>query len=276
MIGALVIVFREVIEAGLIVGIVLAATRGVVGRGRWVVLGLGAGLAGAALVAVFANWIAQLFEGAGQELLNAAVLIVAVAMLAWHNAWMASHGREMAAEMRAVGHAVTSGSRPLAALAIVVGVAILREGSEVVLFLYGTMVDGASGSATLAGGLFGLAAGAAVSAVSYAGLLTIPARHLFAVTSALIVLVAAGLAAQAAQSLASAGVIDALDRRLWDSSGWLVEDSVAGRVLHTLVGYTDRPTELQAMAYVGTILLMVVLMRLVAPTRRAPTPALVR
>lgn len=275
MIGALIIVFREVIEAGLIVGIVLAATRGVIGRGRWVTLGLVTGLAGAALVAVFANAISQLFEGAGQELLNAAVLIVAVLMLAWHNAWMARHGREMAAEMRAVGHAVTSGTRPLGALAIVVGVAVLREGSEVVLFLYGIMADGASGSATFAGGVFGLAAGAIVSAVSYAGLLTIPARHLFAVTGGLIVLVAAGLAAQAAQSLASAGIVEMLDRRLWDTSGWLAEDSVAGRVLHTLVGYTDRPTELQAMAYVATILAMIVLMRLAAPTRREPTPALV-
>lgn len=276
MIGALVIVFREVIEAGLIVGIVLAATRGVVGRGRWVALGLGAGLAGAALVAVFADAIAQLFRGAGQELLNAAVLIVAVAMLAWHNAWMARHGRETAAETRAGGHAVASGSLPLAALAIVVGVAMLRHGSAVMLFLYGSLVDGAPGSAVLAGGAFGLAALAIVSASSYAGLLAIAGRHLVAVASGLIVLVAAGLAAQAAQSLASAGVVDALDRRLWDTSGWLAEDSLAGRVLHTLVGYMDRPTELDAMALVGAILAMVVLMRAAAPTLRQPMPALVR
>lgn len=272
VVGMLLTVFRELIGAGLIVGIVLTATRGIVGRGRWIALGLGAGLAGAALVAVFADEIARLVRGAGQELLNAALLIVAVAMLVRHNAWAARHAHGVPA----VGHARGARARPPVALAVVVAVAVMRDGSAAALFLYGTMTDGASGSATLAGGLFGLAAGAAVSAVGYAALLIVPARHRLAVTSALIVLVAAGFAAQAAQSLASAGLVDMLDRRLWDSSGWLAEDGLAGRVLRTLVGYTDRPTELDAMAYVGTILAMVVLMRAAAPTRREPMPALVR
>src|SRR5659263_154519 len=64
MLGALIIVFREVIEAGLIVGIVMAATRGVAGRGRWVSFGIGAGVLGAAVVAIFAGAISQAFEGA--------------------------------------------------------------------------------------------------------------------------------------------------------------------------------------------------------------------
>jgi high-affinity iron transporter len=55
MLGALIIVFREVIEAGLIVGIVMAATQGVTGRGRWVAIGISAGVLGAAVVAAFAG-----------------------------------------------------------------------------------------------------------------------------------------------------------------------------------------------------------------------------
>src|SRR5262249_62370539 len=113
MLGALVIVFREVIEAGLIIGIVLAATRGVAGRGNWVAAGVAAGALGAGVVALFAEAIANAFEGAGQELLNAAVLGAAVVMLMWHTAWMARHGREMAAAMAAVGPAVTAGKRPV-------------------------------------------------------------------------------------------------------------------------------------------------------------------
>src|SRR5205809_4998446 len=81
MFGALIIVFREVIEAGLIIGIVLAATRGVSGRGRWVSAGVLAGALGAGIVALFAEAIANAFEGAGQELFNAGVLSAAVAML---------------------------------------------------------------------------------------------------------------------------------------------------------------------------------------------------
>ena len=147
MLGALIIVFREVIEAGLIVGIVMAATRGVPDRSRWIMIGIGAGVLGAAIVAMFAGVISEAFQGAGQELFNASVLGVAVIMLMWHNAWMARHGREIADEMRRVGTAVSEGAKPLTALAIVVGLAVLREGSEVVLFLYGIMASGTSGSA---------------------------------------------------------------------------------------------------------------------------------
>ena len=103
MLGAFVIVLREVIEAGLIVGIVLAATRGVAARGWWVALGVGAGLAGAGVVGLFAGAISGLFDGYGQELFNAAILLTAVVMLAWHNAWMAKHGRELASEVKGVG-----------------------------------------------------------------------------------------------------------------------------------------------------------------------------
>jgi high-affinity iron transporter len=92
MFGALIIVFREVIEAGLIIGIVLAATRGVSGRGHWVLTGVLAGTLGAGIVALFAEAIANAFEGAGQELFNASVLGAAVVMLMSHTAWMARHG----------------------------------------------------------------------------------------------------------------------------------------------------------------------------------------
>ena len=113
MLASLVIVFREAIEAGLIVGIVLAATRGVSGRGRWIAGGVLVGLLGACVVAAFADELGALFAGSGQELFNAAILILAVGMLTWHNAWMSSHGRELAAEVRAVGEAVAGGQRPM-------------------------------------------------------------------------------------------------------------------------------------------------------------------
>src|SRR6184192_3330470 len=240
MFGALIIVFREVIEAGLIIGIVLAATRGVNGRGRWVATGILAGTLAAGIVALFAEAIANAFEGSGQELLNACVLGTAVVMLMWHAAWMSRHGREMAVELAAVGAAVTAGKRPMTALAVVVALAVLREGAEVVLFLYGILAAGTSSGSLLLGGALGLAAGAAFTALTYYGLVSIPARHIFTVTTVLIALLAAGMAAQAVQFLDAAGTIDVLGQRLWDSSGWLPQDSIVGRLLHTLVGYTDR------------------------------------
>src|ERR1043166_8145554 len=94
MLSALLIVFREVIEAGLIVGIVLAATKGVPRRGLAISGGVSGGVAGALLVAVFAGELASLFQGSGQELFNATILLLAGAMLTWPNVWMGSHRTE--------------------------------------------------------------------------------------------------------------------------------------------------------------------------------------
>ena len=273
MLGALVIVFREVIEAGLIVGIVMAATRGVPARGRWISFGILGGLIGAGLVAVFAGAISQAFEGAGQELFNASVLGIAVVMLMWHNAWMARHGREIAEEMRTIGSAVSEGAKPLTALAVVVGLAVLREGSEVVLFLYGIFASGTSASSLLTGGLLGIAAGAAFTGLTYYGLLAIPNRYIFSVTSWLIALLAAGMAAQAVQFLNNAGVLIALDRTVWDTSWLLSDGSLFGKLLHTLIGYTERPTEMQLMTYIATLFAMFLLMRLARPAPRERVPA---
>jgi high-affinity iron transporter len=273
MLGALIIVFREVIEAGLIVGIVMAATRGVVGRGRWISIGVGGGIIGATIVAMFAGVISDAFQGAGQELFNASILGVAVVMLMWHNAWMARHGREIADEMRRIGNAVSEGAKPLTALAVVVGLAVLREGSEVVLFLYGIMASGTSGSALLVGGLLGIAGGAAFTALTYLGLLAIPNRYIFLVTSWLIALLAAGMAAQAVQFLNNAGVVVALDRTLWDTSWLLSEKSIFGRLLHTLIGYIDQPTEMQLLVYIATLFAMFLLMRIARYSPRPRVPA---
>ena len=263
MLSALLIVFREMIEAGLIVGIVLAATQGVPRRGRAVSTGVLGGVLGASLVAAFAGELAALFQGNGQELFNASILLLAVTMLTWHNVWIASHGREMARELKAAGHEVLTGKRTLAALGVVVGIAVLREGSEVVLFLYGIAAQGGtSNAALLLGGGLGLLAGAAVSALMYFGLLTIPAGRLFQVTSSLITLLAAGMAAQAILILQNGGYINVMTDTIWDTSWLLKEDSIPGRLLHTLVGYVQAPDGAQILAYLATIAAILVLTRL--------------
>ena len=257
MLGALIIVFREVIEAGIIVGILLAVTKGVPGRGRWVAAGVGAGIAGAALLAVFADQISNALAGIGQEFFNASVLAIAVVMLAWHNIWMARHGRQLAAQMKEVGEEVAKGSRSLAAVAIVVAVAVLREGSEIVLFLYGLVIAGGSSAwGLVAGGLIGLLLGCGVTALTFLGLVRIPGRYLFGVTTFLITFLAAGLAAQSVVFLQQAGVVTVLDGTVWDTSAILSDTSLLGRVLHTLIGYTDQPSGLQVLVYALTLIMI--------------------
>lgn len=274
MLASLLIVFREILEAGLIVGIVLAATEGVRGRGLWVAGGVTAGVLGAALVAAFASAISAALSGMGQELFTVGILCLAVLMLSWHIIWMAKHGREMAIEMKSAGAAVRGGEKSLLALAIVVAVAVLREGSEVVLFLYGIAVSSNEGPVPLlVGGVAGLALGALVSWLLYRGLIIIPMRHLFSVTNGLVALLAAGMAGQAAAVLANLDLIPTWGDAVWDSSAVLAEDSMVGRALHALVGYSERPFGIQLVAYAATLVVLVALSRVIGKAAPAPTRA---
>ena len=261
MLATLLLVFREVLEAALIVSIVAAATRGVARRGSWIGAGLGLGVAGAVLVAVFAGLIADTMSGMGQEWFNAAVLLAAVVMIGWHVVWMSRHGRELAMQMKSVGHAVSSGSRPLTALLVVVALAVLREGSEIVLFGYGLFAGGSSIGSLVGGGVLGLFAGAAVGFAMYFGLLKIPMKHFFSATNGLLVLLAAGLASSAAGYLVQADALPTLVDSLWDSSWILTDDSLLGRTLHVLIGYTAQPTGIQLLFYAATVAVLLVGMR---------------
>jgi high-affinity iron transporter len=272
VLAALLIVFREVFEAGLIVGIVMAVTAGVARRTAWIAGGVAAGVLGACVVALFTTGLSELFGGSGQEVFNASILGFAVLMLTWHNVWMSRHGRELVAELRAAGEAVVAGSKSLLALAIVVAIAVLREGSEVVLFLYGVAAaQGGASWAMVAGGFVGLILGSAVCLLTYLGLITIPARYLFGVTSALIALLAAGMAAQAIAFLEQADIVTALDQTVWNTSWILSDSSFLGRALHTLIGYVDQPTAMQLIVYVTTLGAIIVLMKLfAAPPAQRP------
>lgn len=278
MLSTLIIVFREVLEAALIVSLVLAATAGIPRRKLWIGGGIAAGVLGAAVVAIFARSIAMAAQGLGQELFNASVLFAAVAMLGWHNVWMARHSREMVQSVTATGSAVLSGQRPYYALSLVVGLAVMREGAEVVLFLYGIAASGsAAAGAMLLGGVLGLAAGAALGTALYLGLLRIPLRYLFSCTNWLILLLAAGMASQGAAFLVQAGKLPPLGVALWDTSGVLSERSLIGQTLHVLVGYTARPDGIQVVFYLGTVAVIGMLMLLLRPGRggvpAAPTAA---
>ncbi len=105
----------------------------------------------------------------------------------------------------------------------------------------------------------------------YFGLLTIPAGKLFQVTSGLITLLAAGMAAQAVIFLQNGGWLLYFTGTVWDTSWLLKEDSIAGRLLHTLVGYSQAPNGAQLIAYVATIAGVVLLMKVVRPP--PPRPA---
>ena len=263
MFGAAIIVFRETLEAALIIGILAAATHQVPGRNRWLAAGLLAGLTGAVMVAAATGAIAEMASGLGQELFNAAILVIAVLMLAWHNIWMSAHGKELASNARATGRNISEGSRECSVLFAIIALAVLREGSETALFLYGiAATDGQNGRTTLMGGLLGLACGIVAGWTLYAGLLRIPLRWFFSATSALVLLLAAGMASQAARFLIQADFLPSLAAPLWDSSALLPPDSALGILLHGLAGYDPRPAGMQIVFYIVAFFAIIIGMKL--------------
>ena len=259
MFGPAIIVFRETLEAALLIGIVAAASRDLLGRGRWITAGIALGAFGAGMVALAAGRIAQLFEGMGQELFNAAILALAIAMLAWHQIWMSAHGKAMAADARQLANQVRDGKNALSAMFIVIALAVLREGAESVLFLYGLLSGGdTTRGALLAGGFAGLLAGAALGYMLYAGMLRVPTRMFFGVISVLLILLTAGMASKMTQLLVQADVLPSLASPLWDTSALLPRDSALGVLMHALAGYESRPVGMQVVFYLITIALIVI------------------
>ncbi len=264
MIAALVIVFREMLEMALVLGVLLAATEGMPGTRRWIGIGALAGAGGALLIALFMAELENSVSGNGEFLFNAGVLMLASILIAWTVIWMSQHGREMAARMRHVGQSVAEGDLPKTALAIVSLAAVMREGGEAVFFLFGAAqsVPG-DGSGMLMGGLLGVVFGALVGYVIYKGLVHIPLKHLFGVIGWLLILLAAGMASQAVQNLVLIDLLPPLMDPLWDSSGWLPQSGFIGEILHVMIGYTDQPSGMQILVFLLTLIVIISLNRYV-------------
>jgi len=269
MFATAIIVFREVLEAAIIVGILAAATRNIPGSKRWLAAGLIAGLIGSGVVAAFTDVIGEFASGMGQELFNAIVLSLAVLMLAWHNIWMSSHGAVLAANAKSLGKNISEGASECSALLVIVGLAVLREGSETVLFIYGIAASDSGGqSSMLLGGITGLLAGIAVGYTIFAGLLRIPMRWFFATTGVLVLLLAAGMASQAAHYLIQADLLPSLAAPLWDTSAFLPENGLPGMLLHSLVGYDSRPAGMQLVFYLTVLIAIYAGMKWVGSQRQ--------
>lgn len=255
MFGTAIIVFREVLEAALIIGIVAAATHDVIERTKWISAGILAGLLGSILLAIATRDIAQMADGFGQEIFSICALSIAVVMLAWHNIWMTRHGQELASHAKQTGQDITEGRLARSALFTLIAIAVLREGSETVLFLYGVVsTPDANTDSMFVGGLIGLISGVLVGYLLYFGLLKIPMKWFFKVTSTFVTFLAAAMASQIASFLIQADWVFMYTTPLWDSSRLIDMSSILGTLLHALIGYDAQPSGLQLIFYIGTIL----------------------
>ena len=256
--------FREALEIAIILSVVLAATKGVPGRALWSWIGIALGLAGSLTIAYFISEISSWAEGLGQEIFSAGILLTAALVIGWTVLWMRAHARHMVGKLKRVGQDIKDGDKHMFAISIVIALAFLREGAEIALFGNGIL---ASGKTTLVefflGAFIGLGLGTLFGVLMYFGLLKISTRHIFKITSWLMIFLAAGMALNAAGNLVSAGIIEILTEPVWDISAILPDSSLAGRFFGTLVGYTASPTGIQLAFYCATVAILVTGMILV-------------
>ncbi|TAN08310.1 MAG: iron permease [Rhodanobacteraceae bacterium] len=264
MLGIALLVFREVLEAALIVTVVAAATRGVPHRRVFIGGGIALGVLGASVVALCMGFIEGSLGGIGQEVFEACVLLTAVVMIGWHVTWMSGHGKEMVKEMQRVTDSVKAGSSSVAVLLVVVALAVMREGSEIVLFLFGMAAGGAGKLGFIGGVPIGLACGVGLGFALYFGLLRIPIRYFFTATNWMLVVLASGLAASAAGYLLQANLLPAWGNQLWNTSWLLSDGSIVGQAVHILTGYVARPAGMQLVFWIVTFVALVTGMRLVS------------
>jgi len=248
MIAALLIGFREGLEAALIVGIVLSYLKKMVYRQRAAVWW---GVVSAVIVSIVAGVALQVmgvaFEGRSEELFEGITMLLAAAVLTWMIFWMQRQARSIRAELEAdVRQAVTGGSRwALFALAFV---AVVREGIETALFLTAAAFS-ATPAQTLIGGGLGLAAAVIVGWLLFAVSVRLDVRAFFRVTSVLLILFAAGLVAHGVHELQEAGVLPVIVEHVWDINPVLNENSTVGSILEALFGYNGNPSLLEVIAY---------------------------
>lgn len=281
MLGSAIVVFREVFEIVLIVGIVLAATQNMPHRFKAIAIGMIAGLAGAGLLALFTDKVSEMAEGVGQEYFNAGVLFTAALFISWTLLWMKKHSRNMKQKFEQLGKTVTEGDAPFLVLSAVIGLAILREGSEIVLFTYGMLASGQSAMSILGGATLGMIGGLVVGGLFYFGLIRLSMKLFFQVTSGLLILLVAGMMSQAFGFLVAAGDFENLSQTMWDSSALLTEDSIIGQTLGVMIGYTSRPVTIQVIAFALTVISLLAALKMVEKniglrsllTQRTSSPA---
>lgn len=252
MLATTIIVFREFIEVALIIGIVMASTSLVKNRSYLVLLGLLAGVVGSCVMALFIVRLEEFMGDYGQEYLNIAVILCSMGIICWTILWMDKNGGNGYKGLKNSAATITNENKIL--LILLVALSVVREGSEIILFLYGVYLAGTSVESLFTGFGLGSVVGSFFGYAIYKGLLILPLKQIFHVTSIVLILLAASMAVQLANLLNQVDVLNDLAITVWDSSPILSESGIIGSGLHVLIGYTEQPTLLQLIFYIATLI----------------------
>lgn len=240
LLTAVIIVLREVLEAALLISI-LSALSGMLGiRRYWIGGALVAGLAGAVTLAGTLDAVTDWLDGAGQEVLNAgmeALIYLLLGVFIYQVTLRGNRHMQRGLALKII-------------MLTVVGLAMAREGSEILIYVSGFVMNLPQLMSVLIGATIGAGIGISVGVLLYYLLVSLGERWSRRAGTGLLALVAAGMLSQAALLLTQADWLPA-GLPLWDSSVLIAETSVTGQLLYAMIGYEATPDAIQAAGYFG-------------------------
>ena len=263
-----VVILREAFEAALLLGIVYTYLDKVGARHhyRYVTFGASLGAVASVLLGVGLSVLSGPLLDLGPDVIGTAVVFVAVVVLTWHGWWMRQHALAIKRDVQRRLEDAGADHR-VWIVGTIAFVGVFREGAETVLFLWGLMKQtSVTGWGGIAGGALGIGTAAVLGGAIFRGGRHVSLAHFFAVTSVLLLLVAAGLFATGIGKLEAFGLLPGT-AALWDTSRVLDDHGGVGGFLAGLIGYRARPSALETLAYASYLLVAGILFFGRAPSR---------
>ncbi len=201
--------------------------------------------------------IDQYADSTAQKVFETVTYLLAAVVLTYMTFWMQAHSRTMTSELQRRSEGALEG-RTRWGLGLLAFQAVGREGLETMVFTLAIVFASAHQAPTAARGhglLLGAVLGLAVALVIAYAIFKLGRRLniglFFRIVGIVLMVFAAGLLADAVQNMQELGWLPFLDHALWNTSSYLSESSSIGDVFHSLLGYADHPTVLQAIVWVG-------------------------
>lgn len=247
------VIWRESVEALLVIGILNTwlSHQDMGGRGRiFLWAGVAAGLLGAvALGTIFVAFDEALSEDA-QQAYQAAMVMLAAALIIQMVFWMRKHGRTLKRELETALEDAAERARWWNVFALA-AIAVAREGTETVVFLFGTLA--AVPTTTITGPVAAVLVGFGLALATYyvlqLGSWVLSWKLFFGITEVMLLFLAASLLVTGVDYLTSLGIVPKLSGRLWDSSAVLPDGGPVGGLVGALTGYRARPDLMELLVY---------------------------
>ena len=274
MLANFLIGLREGLEAGLIVGILVAylnkldrrdiLPRLLIGIAAAIVLSLGVGA-----ILTFGPYGLS-FQA--QEILGGGLSILAVALVTWMIFWMAGNARSLRSELQSKLDAAIAGTGM--GIVVVGFVSVAREGVETALFVWASVNSSSNAVVGTLSAVVGILAASVVAYLIYRGLVRINFARFFAWTGSFLIIVAAGVLSYGIGDLQEASVIPGWGQAAYSLSSLISPTSWYGALLGGIFNFTPEPTWAQVIGWAGYVIVVGLLFaRVIRANAATPRPA---